>query len=362
MKKALLIVLIVLVGVGVFFYPNIADYFSNKNASVAVQDYTAAINQTDEDKLQAALKAAQDYNSQLTGQGIHDPFIPGSGTVLGANYLSLLDLSGDEIMGYLTIPKINVDLPIYHGSDDATLQKGVGHLVGTSLPVGGPTTHAVLTGHTGLSNAVMFTNLTQLVQGDTFYIHVLNEVLAYQVDQIKIVQPNNTEDLLPVPGKDYVTLITCTPYGINSERLLVRGERIPYSATQEAAAKTAKATWWTPANRELFIAAVCTALIMLGLILFAVFYKRKKDKKEVAVVASVPLMPYAALPTAWLSKRSELQKWLALDEDDIDELLTPQKPPAMDEDDLDRMLELGKWSPLDEKDLDELLEDWENWL
>ncbi|MCL2343880.1 MAG: class C sortase, partial [Firmicutes bacterium] len=263
MKKIFIVGLLVLLGVGLVFYPKIADYFSAKNASVAVENYAASVSKIDENAIAEELKKAEDYNSALTGEGIHDPFVPGSGSVMGADYLSLLNIDGT--MGYLVIPEINVNLPIYHGASEETLRKGVGHLEGTSLPVGGEGTHAVLTGHTGLTNARLFTDLTELKRGDTFYVHVLGMVLAYQVDQIKVVEPADTSDLLPVEGKDYVTLVTCTPYRVNSHRLLVRGIRIPYTpATAQNTA--APAPVMTQENKLLLRAGLITAAAMLALI------------------------------------------------------------------------------------------------
>jgi len=282
MKKILLISLLVLLGIGIFFYPNAANYFSDKNASKEISNFSRSVSQVDEKIIADEIKAAQDYNKQLTGEGIRDPFIPGSGIVMGADYKNLLNIN-NGMMGYITIPKIGVNLPIYHGSGDVTLQKGVGHLEGTALPVGGKSAHTVLTGHSALTNAKMFTDLTEIKKGDTFYIHIYNEVLAYQVDQVKVVLPSNTEDLMPVLDKDYVTLITCTPYGINSHRLLVRGGRIPYTPGAEKKAEAAeKTSWWTDDNRRLAVYASSTAAIMLALILTAVWRRKNSVIRPVS--------------------------------------------------------------------------------
>ncbi len=190
MKKRVIfpIVLIALLGVGFFLYPIVAEYFSNKNASTAVSDYSAAVQELDPEQKQRELARAHEYNDQLVGAEIHDPFIPGSGVVvMNDEYLSLLSINGS--MGHIEIPKIDVNLPFFHGTSEETLQTGIGHLEGTSLPVGGRSTHTVLTGHSGLTTARLFTDVVNLREGDTFFIHVLGETFAYRVDQIKKVLP-----------------------------------------------------------------------------------------------------------------------------------------------------------------------------
>ena len=275
MKKVLLVILLLAFGAGLIFYPEIADALSKKNASAAVQNYSAALSQVDAAAIAEELNRAQAYNNALTGTGIKDPFVPGSGVVLGEDYLSILNLGGT--MGYVVIPKISVNLPIHHGTADETLRSGVGHLEGTSLPVGGPSTHAVLTSHAGLTNARLFTDLEELEIGDRFYVHVLDEVLAYQVDQIKVVEPQDTRDLIPVRDKDYVTLVTCTPYGVNSHRLLVRGTRIPYSP-ETRQTDEGKASGLTQEARTLLMAAAITAAVMLVPILTVVIRRGRRDK------------------------------------------------------------------------------------
>lgn len=230
MKKKInkwIIVGILLLGIGMYLYPQAADYLSQQHASTAVTTYSETITTIDAADLAAARQDAEAYNRNLTGEDLKPPFMEDSGMVIdNEKYYSLLNFDG--VMGYLTIPKIDVELTIRHGTSEAVLRKGVGHLKESALPVGGAGTHTVLTGHTGLANARLFTDLTELEVGDTFYIHTLGEVLAYQVDQIKIVEPNELEDLMPVRDNDYATLVTCTPYGINNMRLLVRGVRIEY--------------------------------------------------------------------------------------------------------------------------------------
>lgn len=213
-------------GAAVFCYPAISNYLNQKNQSRVVQTYEETVASQDDALLAEEWAKAEEYNENLAGDPVHDPFVPGSGYALPDNYLDVLNIDG--VMGRITIPKIGVDLPIYHGTDAETLEKGVGHIESTSLPIGGEYRHAVLTGHRGLPSAELFTRLDELEPGDQFYLHVLDATLAYQVDQILTVEPQELETLVAEPGQDYVTLVTCTPYGINTHRMLVRGTRIPY--------------------------------------------------------------------------------------------------------------------------------------
>ncbi len=304
MKRALLIVFIVLLGTGMIFYPYVAIYFSDQNASKAVQVYSKSVDEIDEKTLNAEWKRAQEYNEQLSGGTIQDPFIPGSGMVLDENYKGILNVNGT--MGHVYIPKINVNLSIYHGTSEATLQKGVGHLEGTALPVGGSGTHTILTGHRGLTHARMFTDLIELKEGDTFYLYILNETLAYQVDQIKVVEPSDTSALKPAKDEDYATLITCTPYGVNSHRLLVRGTRIEYiPQAEKKAAMEETIDGWTSEERTLFIAAAVTTALMLVLILLALILRRRKDKQEVPDTEPKHTMPESRHLAAKPRKRKQ---------------------------------------------------------
>lgn len=213
-------------GAAVFCYPAISNYLNQKNQSRVVQTYEETVAAQDDALLAEEWAKAEEYNENLAGDPVHDPFVPGSGYALPDNYLDVLNIDG--VMGRITIPKIGVNLPIYHGTDAETLEKGVGHIESTSLPIGGAYRHAVLTGHRGLPSAELFTRLDELEPGDQFYLHVLDATLAYQVDQILTVEPQELETLVAEPGQDYVTLVTCTPYGINTHRMLVRGTRVPY--------------------------------------------------------------------------------------------------------------------------------------
>ena len=203
--------------------------------------YTAVIADTDDAELTAQREAAEQYNAMLSGATITE----GGASAPPLAYAQQLTVGG--VMAYVDIPKINVYLPVQHGTDAETLEKSVGHVVGTSLPVGGSSTHAVLSAHSGLASSKLFSDIDQLATGDTFYIHVLGEVLAYQVDNIATVLPTDTSLLQIEEGKEFVTLVTCTPFGVNTHRLLVRGHRVPYVPEQEATAAAEKpaASSWT---------------------------------------------------------------------------------------------------------------------
>lgn len=231
--------LCILLGVVILVYPSLSAYLSEKNGSRATGTYDSIVDNQDEAARRELLQQAFDYNTileqdQLTaGLPLTDAF---GNPMCREEYWNILDLMGDGMMGYIVIPKLNETIPIYHGTEESVLQVGIGHVLNTSLPVGGPSTHAALSGHRGLPSASLFTNLDQMAVGDRFYVRVVNQVLAYQVDQILTVLPEETKNLAIVPGEDYVTLITCTPYGVNSHRLLVRGTRIPYVPPEDGSA------------------------------------------------------------------------------------------------------------------------------
>lgn len=224
----LLAILLIFGGVAVFFYPNVSNYFAEKNQVEIIRKYDEMVVKIDEQGLKDEWQRAQIYNENLAGDPVHDPFVAGSGYALPTNYTSVLNITDDGIMAYISIPKISVYLPIYHGTSSETLEKGVGHIQSTSLPIGGQSTHCVLTGHTGLPSAELFTRLDELNIGDIFYIHVLNEVLTYKVYETKIILPDEIGELQINSKNDYITLVTCTPYGVNTHRLLVKAERTEY--------------------------------------------------------------------------------------------------------------------------------------
>ena len=220
--STIIAVLILLVGVGVIAYPTVSDWWNSYNQSRAIATYVAAVEKTDPAEIQKMLDDAHAYNERL----LDDVNRFNMSDQEKAEYESLLNPTGKGIMGYVQINAIGIDYPIYHGMDERVLQVAIGHLEGTSLPVGGDSTHAVISGHRGLPRAKLFTNLDRLVKGDTFTITVLNQTITYEVDQIRVVLPENLSELEIERGTDFFTLITCTPYGINTHRLLVRGHRI----------------------------------------------------------------------------------------------------------------------------------------
>jgi len=226
---------------GFLLYPLVGELLSKKYHSDIETTYTAVIADTDDAELTVQRKAAEQYNAMLSGAAIAE----GGVSAPPLAYAQQLTVGG--VMCYVDIPKINVYLPVQHGTEADTLEKSVGHVVGTSLPVGGSSTHAVLSAHSGMASSKLFSDIDQLAVGDVFYIHVLGDTLAYKVDAIHTVLPTDTRLLQIEDGKDYVTLVTCTPFGVNTHRLLVRGYRVPYLPEQEAAAAEEKpaASSWT---------------------------------------------------------------------------------------------------------------------
>ena len=242
MKRWLLAAACGAVALGLMFYPLAGELVSDKYHSDVETTYTAAIEDTDAAELTAQREAAEQYNAMLSGAAT---ITKGGASAPPLPYAEQLTVGG--VICYIDIPKINVYLPVQHGTGAETLEKSVGHVVGTSLPVGGSSTHAVLSAHSGLASSKLFSDIDQLAVGDTFYIHVLGEVLAYKVDTINTVLPTDTSLLQIEDGKDLVTLVTCTPFGVNTHRLLVRGHRVPYTPEQEATAVAEKpaASSWT---------------------------------------------------------------------------------------------------------------------
>ena len=250
---------LVLVGVAVLLYPVMATQHNNDEQQRLAKMYTATVNSAGPDTVAKERASAETYNNNLESAPILDPWLESQrpDTPQYQAYLHEMDI--DPVMARIVIPSIHVSLPIYHGTDSRTLTEGVGHLFGTSLPVGGPSTHSVLTGHTGLSTATMFDNLNLLKKGDVFYVSSLGQTLKYEVNDITVVKPEETDSLRKVPGRDLVTLITCTPYGVNSHRLLVTGERVPMDPTA-AAAEEAKAL---PAPMQTWMKAIIVAVVII---------------------------------------------------------------------------------------------------
>ena len=242
MRRWTLAVACGIAALGLLLYPLVGEFLSERYHSDVETTYTAAIEGADDAELTAQRQAAEQYNAILSGTAA---ITEGGASAPPLAYAEQLTVGG--AMAYVDIPKINVYLPVQHGTDADTLEKSVGHVVGTSLPVGGSSTHSVLSAHSGMASAKLFSDINQLAEGDTFYIHVLGDTLAYKVDAINTVLPTDTRLLQIEDGKDYVTLVTCTPFGVNTHRLLVRGHRIPYTPEQATAAAAEKpvASSWT---------------------------------------------------------------------------------------------------------------------
>lgn len=278
--------LVILLGIGILVYPSLSEYLSERNGSRATASYDDSVLQLEQARLDQLLAQAQEYNRQLAGTSTGKaPLSDDEGDpVTPESYWDLLNVDSAGMMGYIEIPKLNTAIPIYHGTSEAVLQVGVGHLQNTSLPVGGESTHAALSGHRGLPTRSLFTDLDQMEVGDRFYIKVLNETLCYTVDQILTVLPHEMDALAIEEGKDYVTLITCTPYGINSHRLLVRGVRTPYDPQQHQneIAESASYLSGMPAQyRHLLIGVVVLVVVLLlRFLVCAVLNIRKRRKHQ----------------------------------------------------------------------------------
>lgn len=273
MKKLSTVLLIAtfVAGLSLLLYPTVSNYWNTLHASRAVATYVDAVQNMGEDKRREMLQKAIDYNKSLTSDNQRLTI----SSARRQEYESILDVDGNGMIGYIEIPNVNITLPVYHGTNDDVLQIAVGHLDWTSLPVGGTSTHCVLSGHRGLPSAKLFTNLDQVKEGDSFVIRVLDEVLTYEVDQIRIVEPAAVDDLMIENGKDYCTLVTCTPYGVNSHRLLVRGHRVENES--ESIRVTSEAIQIEP----LIVAPAIAipTLIIIFVLLIASSNKKKKKQK-----------------------------------------------------------------------------------
>lgn len=279
--KWLLVLALIGAGIGLMVYPFIANYlFENRQDSI-ISGYEKVL--TDEIDYSKMFEEARKYNKTLASGHIqlHDPFSEDNPELSSKEYYSLLKVNDTDIMGYIDIPVIDVSLPIYHGTSEEVLEKGVGHLEGTSVPVGGDSVHTVLTGHTGLSNAKLFTDLTEVEVDDIFILNILNEKIAYKVYDIKVVEPYEISDLSIEDGKDLCTLVTCTPYGVNSHRLLVRGARTEYTPEVEKVSKSELASrpesqWMYQYKLSLIVSV---SLIVVALII-AFIIRRVRDRKR----------------------------------------------------------------------------------
>lgn len=283
-KKILLICLAVmmfLLALGITLYPLISSYYNDRHQSQIQTKYEERLEQIDNSAKIQAKQLAIAYNNALKPENqIGEAFTEQTLLEASVDYDAQLNIAGDGIMCYVEIPRIDVVLPVYHGTDASTLERGVGHLLGSSLPVGGESTHSVLTAHSGVASMKLFSDLDQLQSGDVFYIHVLGEVLAYQVFDINTVLPHKTELLQIQTGKDLSTLVTCTPFAVNTHRLLVTGERIPYEEAEEIVEeqitheKPAQSTWEKQYLQGVWIGI--GAAIILGLTVLAVWLIRRR--------------------------------------------------------------------------------------
>ena len=266
----IILMIIFLIGAGLIAYPTFSDWWNSFHQSRAVASYMDAVTSMDTSEYDAILKEADKYNRELAKTGITWTMDEEQEEA----YLKQLNVNESGIMGYIDIPKINITLPIYHGTDESVLQIAIGHLMGTSLPVGGAGSHCVVSGHRGLPSARLFTDIDKLVEGDSFTMTVLNRTVTYEVDQVRIVEPTDLSDLLIKRGKDFCTLVTCTPYGINTHRLLVRGHRIENAQGEAmviADAMQIESIYIAP-----FIAGPILMLLVFGVIIMTGKKSRRK--------------------------------------------------------------------------------------
>lgn len=274
MKKHLpniILIIVFLTGLSLLLYPTVSDWWNSYHQSRVIVDYTQDVEALDNEAYEKMLSDAREYNKGLLSK--QNRFVLSDEEI--EEYNSLLDVTGTGIMGYVEIPRIKVSLPIYHGTSEAVLSDAIGHIEGSSLPVGGESTHSILSGHRGLPSAKLFSNLDQLAEGDKFFVHTLNETLAYEVDRIRTVEPHELNDIAIEEGKDYCTLVTCTPYGINTHRLLVRGHRI-----ENAEAGAAEDTSDDVQINPLPVAIIIAALTILVLVILLFIKSGKKKSKE----------------------------------------------------------------------------------
>lgn len=282
------IILIFLVGVGVLAYPLVSSVINNVNTRSEAEQYFEEAEKTDTSEIDALFEEAYSYNNALLNTVIlTDPFDEASYEKIAVKYENSFNTNENGLIGYIDIPKINVYLPIYHGTSLEVLSKGAGHLENTAFPVGGESTHSVISAHSAFPTETFFDYLTDLEEGDMFYIHVLNQTLQYEVDQIKVVLPDNTKDLYVEKGKDYVTLLTCTPYSVNTHRLLVRGHRVlPYIPSKDEGLHN-----FTVDNQYIFflgyrisyltmaVAIAVFVVFVVGVVLLILWTRRRRDKK-----------------------------------------------------------------------------------
>lgn len=277
-----------LVGFAILIYPTVSNQWNIYRQNQLISSYEELIGKMEEEDFTKEWEKANTFNASISHNNVFgDVFGENSDDIRNTEYWQVLNVGNDGVMGYLSIPKINVKLSIYHGTSDEVLQTGIGHLNGTKLPIGGESTHSVLAAHRGLPSARLFTDIDQLERGDLFYIHVLDETLAYQVDQtLDMVDKDDSETLQKAlqieDGQDYVTLFTCTPYGVNSHRLLVRGTRVPYNGEEETEATSAESMLKSIQNYYMIylILGLSVTLLVILLMKFLIKPGKKKHKKE----------------------------------------------------------------------------------
>ena len=278
--------LMFLIGFGILVYPTVADQWNTYRQSRLISSYERTISDMEPEDFTAEWEKAQAFNDTLTQNSIYgDVFGEEDQELEDTDYWQVLNVGGDGVMGYLSIPKINIKLSIYHGTSDEVLQTGVGHLNGTKLPIGGESTHSVLAAHRGLPSARLFTDIDQLEKGDKFYIHILDETLAYQVDQIlDMVDKDDTDTLEKAlqieEGKDQVTLFTCTPYGVNSHRLLVRGTRVPYEGEEEVSSTHIGTMLQSVQNYYMLYLILGLSVTLLIILFMRFLMKPRKNRKS----------------------------------------------------------------------------------
>ena len=281
-KKAgnLVICIIFLAGLSLLLYPFVANQWNNYRQRQLISGYEQAVSEKEAAEgidYDAERKKAEDYNEALLPCVLPDSFALAESSGVDPVYMNTLNIAGDEMMGSVEIPKINIKIPIYHTTEEEVLNKGAGHLEGSSLPVGGANTHAVISAHRGLPSASLFTDLDQMKVGDHFLLHVLDETLCYEVDKISVVKPEDTTALAVEDGQDLVTLLTCTPYGVNTERLLVRGHRVPYVEEKVKEEKTVLSGSSLHTNYLLW---VFVGLSVTALFIFVLYLKETKLKRR----------------------------------------------------------------------------------
>ena len=271
----IIFITLIIFGISIMILPVIDNFINSKKYEAVINNYAIKVNNLSDDKYDELFNEAYEYNKNLTSISIIDAFTSET-KVESTAYENLLKINDDGVMGYIKIPKINVEIPIYHGTSSEVLHKGVGHFESSSLPVGGEGTHSVLSAHRGLPSARLFTDLDQLKEGDLFYIYVLNKVLAYQVDQIRVIEPSDVSEFEIKDGEDYITLVTCTPYAVNTHRLLVRGTRVEYNEEVKESIRIEKKL----TKADIILIAGLIFVFIIIILVFIIIRKINKQSNE----------------------------------------------------------------------------------